>query len=283
MATIPVPTSPAVRPTNRGRAALAVAHRGASDVAPENTLSAVRRAVAAGADLVEVDVRRTRDGALVVLHDATLVRTTDATRVLPGRGPWSVEDLTLAEVRRLDAGSWKDPRFAGEQVPTLEEVLEALAGRRTGLLVELKEPATTPGLVVDVAAVLASLADPSVVRVAVQSFDHDTMRELREIVPHLSVGVLGRPPRTELRWYAEWAVMVNPPGHRLDREYVDEVHRWGMASLVWTVDHPTAMQRALATGVDGVITNSLSALHRVLRQPRGRLTRPRHGVAAAVP
>src|SRR5689334_10492901 len=92
---------------------LAVAHRGASDVAPENTLPAVRRAVAAGADLVEVDLRRARDGALVVLHDATLARTTDAARRLPGRAPWRVEDLTLAEVRLLDAGSWKDPRFAG--------------------------------------------------------------------------------------------------------------------------------------------------------------------------
>jgi glycerophosphoryl diester phosphodiesterase len=269
-------------PTSR-RAALAVAHRGASDVAPENTLSAVRRAVAAGADLVEVDVRRTRDGALVVLHDATLDRTTDAPRVLPGRGPWAVEDLTLAEVRRLDAGSWKDPRFGGERVPTLEEVLEALAGRRTGLLLELKEPAATPGLVADVAAVLAGQAARDVSRVVVQSFDHVPMRELRERAPHLPVGVLGRPARTELRWYAEWAAMVNTSRHRLDREYVAEVHRWGMASLVWTVDRPAAMQRALATGVDGVITNRLSVLERVLCQPRGRVMRPRHGVAAAVP
>jgi len=194
-----------------------------------------------------------------VLHDATLERTTDAARVLRGRGPWGVEDLTLAEVRRLDAGAWKDPRFAGEQVPILEEVLEALAGRRTDLLLELKEPATTPGLVADVAAVLAEQARRSerttAPRVVVQSFDHAPVRELRELAPDLPVGVLGRPPRSELRWYAEWAAMVNTSRHRLDREYVDEVHRWGMASLVWTVDRPADVELCVELGVDAIITN----------------------------
>ncbi len=260
---------------------LAVAHRGASDVAPENTLSAVRGALAAGADLVEVDLRRTRDGALVVLHDATLTRTTDASGRLPGRGPWRVEDLTLDEVRLLDAGSWKDSRFAGERVPTLDEVLEVLHGGRARLLLEVKDPVDAPGLVADVASVLTDPAHPGRAdRVVVQSFDHGAMRELHALAPTLRVGALGRPPREELRWYAEWAAMVNPSSHRLDRAYVDEVHRWGLQSLVWTVDRPRAMQRAVDAGVDGVITNRLGVLHGVLDRRRTR--KPWQRTAAAV-
>src|SRR5688500_1112345 len=99
------------RPTATVEQVLAVAHRGASARAPENTLAAVRLAADLGADAVEVDLQRTRDGALVLLHDAGLGRTTDAATRLRGRGPWSVGSLTLEEVRRLDAGSWKAPEF----------------------------------------------------------------------------------------------------------------------------------------------------------------------------
>ena len=91
-------------PTTR-REVLTVAHRGASGRAPENTLTALAAAVADGADLLEFDVRRTRDGALVLMHDTTLTRTTDARRVFPGRAPWLVSDFSLAELRRLHAGA----------------------------------------------------------------------------------------------------------------------------------------------------------------------------------
>src|SRR5690349_18169844 len=96
---------------------LAVAHRGASDRAPENTLSAVRLGADLGADAIEVDLQRTRDGALVLLHDSGLARTTDAAVRFRDRGPWSVGSMTLAEVKRLDAGSWKSSRWTGERVP----------------------------------------------------------------------------------------------------------------------------------------------------------------------
>ena len=120
-------------PVHRHRHGVAtIAHRGASSEAPENTLAAVRRAVQLGADMVEVDVQRTCDGVLVLMHDATLTRTTDAADVLPDRAPWSVADLAYAEVRRLDAGRWMSPRFAGERVPTLVEVLRLLDGTGRG-------------------------------------------------------------------------------------------------------------------------------------------------------
>lgn len=107
-----------------------IAHRGSSEDRPENTLASFRRAIEAGASAVEVDVRTTRDDQLVVLHDATLDRTTD------GSGP--VGEATLREIRRLDAGGWFDPTYLGQRVPTLRQVLELCRGR-VDVLLDLKE------------------------------------------------------------------------------------------------------------------------------------------------
>src|SRR5436309_263912 len=106
-----------------------VAHRGASALAPENTLAAFRRALEAGAPAVECDVHLTADGAPIVIHDARVDRTTN--------GTGEVASLTLAALRALDAGGWFDPRFAGERLPTLEETL-AIAAGRSRVFVELK-------------------------------------------------------------------------------------------------------------------------------------------------
>jgi glycerophosphoryl diester phosphodiesterase len=94
-----------------------IAHRGSSGAAPENTIAAVRLSLAQGADVVENDIQRTSDGELVILHDASLARTTDVEQVFPGRASYDVVHFTLAEVKRLDAGSWFAPQFAGERIP----------------------------------------------------------------------------------------------------------------------------------------------------------------------
>lgn len=247
---------------------LDVAHRGASVVAPENTLAAVRAAAALGADMVEVDVRRTRDGALVLVHDPTLVRTTDAARRLPWRGPWQVADLTLAEVRRLDAGSAHSAVHAGEPVPTLADALDLAGDLGLGVQLELKAPSTYPGVVDDVLAelrgwVLRSRGRPTP-PVVVQSFDVVAMKELATRAPHVRVGVLGTPPSSHLPVLAGWAHQVNPRHVTVDRAYVDRVHDLGMGCLVWTVDRAWAMRRAVRLGVDGVITNRPDLLRSVL-------------------
>ncbi len=236
-----------------------VAHRGASAYAPENTLAALRKAIARDADVVEFDVRSTRDGALVLLHDATLDRTTDVRRVFPGRSPWRVADFTYADLTRLDAGSWKSQEYAGERIPTLTEALEVLALGRMGALVELKAPATSPGMTAAVAAVVHA----SSARSTVQSFDHMTMRKLKRAAPDVSVGLLGSPARSLLPGLAEWADQVNPHHRRVDRAYVDAVHASGMQCFAWTTDRASAMRRLARLGVDGVITNRPDLLHRV--------------------
>ena len=110
-----------------------------------------------GATAVEIDVHRSRDGALVVMHDGTLARTTDVERQLPGRGPWRVADLTSDEIARLDAGSWHDPAYVGERVPLLRDVLELLRRTGTGLLLEVKKPELYPGIESDLATELRAV------------------------------------------------------------------------------------------------------------------------------
>jgi glycerophosphoryl diester phosphodiesterase len=245
-----------------------VAHRGASAHAPENTIAAVRAAIAGGTELVELDVQRCRDGALVLLHDVTLTRTTNVRQVFPDRAPWLVGDFTLAEIQRLDAGSWKSPHHAGERVPTLQEAVEVLGSSDAGLLLELKAVAATPGLVPDV---LVALREPGPLRVAdrssrlvVQSFDHRAMQALKELDPSVSVGLLGSPTRAHLPTIASWADQVNPGYWTVDAAYVAAVHDAGMECMVWTVNRLPAMRAALRMGVDGVITDRPDVLRRLL-------------------
>ena len=199
----------------------------------ENTLAAVRRAVAVGADLVEVDVRRSRDGAFVLLHDDTLTRTTMAAARYPERAPWRVADFDLAELRTLGVG-------------TLAEALTTAP-----LLVELKEPHLDPGVVEHLAEVVA----PYQATVQVQSFDVPAMKHLKTLAPDLSVALLGRPPVENLRALATWADGVHPHHWRADASYVSAIRRSGMRCLVWTVNRRRALSRALRLGVDGIITD----------------------------
>jgi Glycerophosphoryl diester phosphodiesterase len=127
-----------------------IAHRGASAYAPEHTLEAYRLAVEQGADYIEQDLQITKDGVLVCLHDLTLERTTNVEEVFPARrtmvkvdgrdvAQWYVSDFTLDEIKRLDAGSWFDPKFKGARVPTWQEAIDAIRGK-AGLFPETKAP-----------------------------------------------------------------------------------------------------------------------------------------------
>jgi glycerophosphoryl diester phosphodiesterase len=126
---------------------LVVAHRGASAYAPEHTLASYRLALEQRADFVEQDLQISKDGVLVCLHDLTLERTTNVEEVFPtrsvagpnGRNTWNVSDFTLPELKTLDAGSWFDPKFAGERIPTLQEAIDLVKGK-AGLYPETKGP-----------------------------------------------------------------------------------------------------------------------------------------------
>ncbi|MEU6698787.1 glycerophosphodiester phosphodiesterase family protein [Pseudonocardia sp. NPDC046786] len=248
-------------PAGPGPAVQVVAHRGASTDAPENTLAAVDEALAQGADSIEVDLQRTADGQLVLLHDTTLARTTDVARVLPDRAAEPVGTFTLAELKRLDAGSWFGPGFAGEPVPTLGELL-ARVGDRAGLLIELKDPASYPGIEQQVAdAVGAPRAD-----VAVQSFDHDALRRFAAAAPDVPAGLLfdSRPTDAELDAAAAVADQVNPSFRVTDAALVAAVRARGMETGVYTVNTGADLRRMIDAGVHRIITDVPGALRALL-------------------
>ncbi|MEV5557502.1 glycerophosphodiester phosphodiesterase family protein [Nonomuraea wenchangensis] len=242
-----------------------VAHRGASAYAPENTIAAFRLAHDLGADLFELDVQETKDHKLVLMHDTTLSRTTNVKDVYPDLSPWRVGDLTLAQIRRLDAGSWAGSRYAGERVPTLGDALDAMAGSGMGLLLEVKAPELYPGIERRIADELRRHpAWQAPGRLVVQSFDWQSMRALHSHLPQVSIGLLGTPPADELPQLAKFADLINPSYTTLTAAYVQRVHALGMRTLAWTVDSPTAMRTLLDRGVDGIITNRPDVLRELL-------------------
>jgi glycerophosphoryl diester phosphodiesterase len=243
-------------------APVVIAHRGASQYAPHDTVAAAREAVARGADVLEVDVRQTRDGRLVALFHGTLARTTDAERVFPGRAPWRVEQLTLAEVRRLDAGRWFGPAYAGERVPTLAELRRALAGSGVPMIVEVKDPDRYPGVAARVVREIRRHPDRYV---EVECFDWDFLRRLDGRVPDdLVLGLTGAPPAERLADHTPYADAVNPPLADTDAAYVAEAHEAGLEIKVWSVNARADMRRAVALGVDGVYTKRPDVLARLL-------------------
>lgn len=250
-----------------------IAHRGASADAPENTLPAVDLGAGLKSNFVEIDVQRTLDGELVVIHDTTLGRTTDVEAKFPGRAPYRVADFTSAEISTLDAGSWFSEAFTGTPVPTLQQVLDTLHGR-AGLLLEVKAPELYPGIDAQIVAELDSEgwlnADARAGRLVVQSFNWDFMRGFNALAPGVPAGLLGGPPTAAQ--YAElstWADQINPSHTRVTAEFVATVHQYGMETWPYTVDDPARMSALINLGVDGVITNKPALLMDVLRADRG--------------
>ena len=217
-------------------------HRGAAALAPENTLSAVRAARRAGADGIEIDVRTTRDGALVVLHDPTLWRIAGETA--------HVADVVLADLRAV--------RTHGEPIPTLDEVLDEAAGMLVN--VEMKTDGT-PGAIAGLERRLASrLGRRSDDRVLVSSFDAWSLRRFRRAAPSVATGLLIDPERA--RWLRRSRAGV-ALGVRAVHPHVSlcdaaSVARWraaGWAVVVWTVNHSADLHRMAELGVDAVISD----------------------------
>ncbi|MBX9390077.1 glycerophosphodiester phosphodiesterase [Streptomonospora nanhaiensis] len=271
------PARPSTGSADPGRdtrvpAVLDVAHRGASAYAPENTLAAIDTARDLRATTVEIDVQRTRDGELVVIHDTTLTRTTDAEEVFPGRGSYAVADFTLAELRRLDAGSWFGAEFAGERVPTFEEALARLARHRLNLLLEVKSPDLYPGIEADIADTLAehsSWLKPRPAwkwpRLTIQSFDWESVARSHELLPDVPHGLLGLVPAEDVDDYA-WADQINPSHTVIDADYVELVHEAGLEVHTYTVNEPDDMRAAIDAGVDGIISDRPDVARRVIAE-----------------
>jgi len=212
-----------------------------------------------GADGVELDVQLSKDGEAVVIHDFTVNRTTD------GQGP--VRGKTLAELRELDAGSWFDARFAGERIPTLEEVIIEV-GHQLFLNIELKTRALGDAPLI--AEVVRLIEDHNLVhRAIVSSFNPFALRRVKGLNRCIATGFLhsfdlpAHPLRALLLSLSD-PDALHPERHLVTQEYMRWARERGYRVSVWTVDERAEMERLITLGVDGIITNRPDVLREIL-------------------
>lgn len=266
-ATAPAHAGKAVTPSVELIRPLVIAHRGASGVAPENTMASFEQAVKFGVDMIELDVHGSKDGNLIVIHDSSTARTAR------GNPQGAVADLTLGELKKLDAGVWKGSGFAGECIPTLDEVLAAFKGRAM-ILVELK----TRGIEQKVAQAVreAGMQDC----VVLQSFDAESVRIMCELLPETLAGVLYRDtwildPAGRGRRIAEQAREVGASFAGMNvgaisAELVKALKNGGIDVFAWTADDDWVFEHLIKAGVDGIITNYPERLLRFLGEPTNK-------------
>ncbi|MCB1091019.1 MAG: hypothetical protein KDL87_05785 [Verrucomicrobiae bacterium] len=227
------------------RVPIIVAHRGDSSNAPENTAASIRAAVAAGADLIEFDTRETKDGVLLLFHDADLKRYTGQ------KTPF--EALGFQEARRLDVGSWfgETKAFASERPPTLEEAIRfCLEGGKTPLI-ERK----TGSAAAHVKVIRDLKAEKKVI---VQAFDWEFLREFRKLAPEIPIGALGD-KETDAARLAELEAL-KPDWIGWNQKYLTEsgiarFHGIGAKVAVWTVNDLSRLREFTAWGADALITD----------------------------
>jgi glycerophosphoryl diester phosphodiesterase len=231
---------------------LIVAHRGASALAPENTISSFDMAVTLGADYIEVDVQMTGDGKLVAMHDVTVNRTTNGT----GR----IKSLTFEELAVLDAGSWFSPKFKGERIPSLEKILDRYEGR-TGILIELKHPSIYPGIEEELANILRNRfpADSPASPIIVQSFDRQSIQEFHQLLPGVPTGIIvGDSEFTsgeDLFAVDGFATFINPKAALVDADFMQQAKERNLNVLTWTVSDSKTARSLRNLNVNGIITN----------------------------
>jgi glycerophosphoryl diester phosphodiesterase len=247
------------------------AHRGGAGLAPENTLAAVGNALRLGVDVIELDLHVSADGVIVIIHDATLTRTTN--------GSGFVRATTLSDLRRLDAGGWFNPRFAGERIPTLQEVLDTVrlvGDTRVRLNLETKYdsggPPPPPDFEVSLLRLLRHAGWRE--RVIIESFHYPSLERIKALDPAIRTAALRSPLSPvfdSVRFVRAAHADIYSPGSLLVNPImVGSLHRAGIPVVPWTVNRPTAMRVMLAMGIgtmpgDGIITDYPDRLIGALR------------------
>jgi len=229
-----------------------VAHRGASEDCPENTMAAFRQAETEGADRIELDVQLTRDGRVIVMHDETIDRTST------GRG--AVAEVAITDLEGLDAGSWFSSDFASEPIPSLEDVLAWTASSGMHLNIELKNHRGDLEARQLARAVVALLGEDesALAEVQISSFDRAAVAEAADACPRCDVALLWEANDDEdpLEVVAETGADSLNLSHRyVTARLVSEAHRSGVPIRVYTVNDEADIRRAMALGVDAIITD----------------------------
>ncbi len=244
--------NPSLPERRRDKKPWIIAHRGDRVRCPENTIAAFRAAFAAGVDMLEMDVQLTLDRRMVIIHDPGLERTTDGT----GR----VSSRTLEELRKLDAGRWFDDRFAGEQIPTPEEVFD-LFGGKVLINIEIKREAFEPDGPTDaVERQLVALIEQRGLlnSVLVSSFEWGVLESIRRRRDDVFLAFITRNPGEEGlpdRCRSLGVFSFHPSWLFLQREHFERMHEAGIPVFPYRVDKADEFRCAMAMGVDGVISN----------------------------
>lgn len=213
-----------------------IAHRGASFYEPENTIRAIKRAIEMKADFVEVDVRRSKDKELVIMHDAEITRTTN--------GNGLVKHKTLKELKKFDAGQ-------GEEIPTLDEVV-IFVKNRVGLVIEIKESGTEKEIV-------KNIAENNLNDVILTSFYHETIKNVSKLNSDLDTGIIfvGQPVSVHKLAFDANASSIFPSYRYMNEEMVKQSKEHGITVYPWAIDDFSIFEKFAKMDVDGVVTNKL--------------------------
>lgn len=227
-----------------------IAHRGASVYAPENTMASFHKAIELGFDFIEFDVRISKDGELVVIHDPKVNRTTN--------GDGFVHDLSSNELKKLDAGSWFHSSFSGERIPLLSEVLEEFGGK-VGLLIDVKQSEVNKFLNEKLAQLLQTYFDnglnPSTIKV--QSFQVNQVKHFSTLCPDVSVGIVVNKTLNmfQLASYRNFASFISIHHQLITEAFIKQAKYFDYEVYSWTIKEQfqfIAMQRL---SVNGIISN----------------------------
>lgn len=263
-----------------------IAHRGARSLAPENTMAAARKAFSLGASGWELDVEMTSDGELVLMHDDTLERTTNANQVFATRQPWKVQDFLFTELSQLDAGSWfirEDPfkqvaagavpeeeKIAIKEIkiPTLREALEYTRAHQWFVNVEIKDAIGTPADATIVRAIVSLIRELGMSSlVLISSFNHEYLKQVKILQPSLATGALVDvfvpDPVTMLKELSAQA--YHPSKDVIIDKQVKELRQAGYDVYVWTVNEEDEMRKFIEMGVSGIITDFPQKLNEILK------------------
>lgn len=231
---------------------LITAHRGSSLSAPENTMAAIRKAIADGADIVEIDVQMTSDGVVVLFHDETLGKIG-----LAGR----VSETPFHVIANADAGSWYSPDYAGEPVPTLVQVLTETRGQ---IMLNIELKMTRPDFPLPEAVADLLINHDMVDSAIVTSFDRDAIRRVKAVNPSIRTGLIARSKLTPEDFWSDDHDVLSLKSKLIDRNTVNLAARAGKEIHVWTVNSEKEMKRMLKLGVASIITDDPETLRALI-------------------
>ncbi len=234
---------------------LLIAHRGASKLAPQNTIKSFQKAIDLKADYIEFDVRATKDGEIVVIHN----KTTNKTANFNGK----IKKMTLKELKQLNFGE-------GEKIPTLRELIEIAKGN-----IELQCEIKIRGITKKVIEILRE--EDVIEHTLISSFKHDILKEIKQIEPAIKIGAL-EPSRTG--WVTDWISkkcmiqnaiknrfeFIHPHHWLLSHKFITYAHEKNLKINAWTVDSMGIMQKLIAKGVDGILTNDVETAKKALNR-----------------